>query len=63
MGDTVRWTNIPGGSFHDVTADDLSWASPTAREFVYERSFNTAGEIRYHCAYHDPNDADGTHRG
>ena len=27
VGDTVRWTNNAG--FHDVTADDFSWASPT----------------------------------
>jgi hypothetical protein len=33
------------------------------REWTYERAFNTVGEFGYHCAYHDPNDADGTHRG
>jgi hypothetical protein len=63
VGDTVRWVNGPGGSFHDVTADDYSWASPVGRGWVYEHTFNTAGEFRYHCEFHDPNDADGTHRG
>lgn len=63
VGDTVRWINGPGGSFHDVTAANGSWASPVAREFVYERTFNTAGDFRYYCNYHDPNDDDGTHHG
>lgn len=63
VGDTVRWTNFPGGSPHDVTANDLSWASPTGSEFVYERTFNTVGDFGYHCAYHDPYDFDGTHYG
>jgi len=31
VGDTVRWINGPGGAFHDVTADDHSWASPVGR--------------------------------
>lgn len=63
VGDTVRWVNLPGGSFHDVTADDHSWGSPVGREWTYERTFTTVGKFGYHCAYHDPNDADGTHRG
>jgi len=63
VGDTVRWTNGSGGFPHDVTADDHSWASPVGSAFVYERTFNTVGEIGYHCAYHDPNDEDGTHHG
>jgi plastocyanin len=63
VGDTVRWTNGAGGNPHDVTADDHSWASPVGIAFVYEHAFNTVGEIGYHCAYHDPNDEDGTHRG
>lgn len=62
-GDTVRWISGPGGSYHDVTADDGSWASPTEREFVFEHTFDTVGQFGYHCAYHDPNDADGTHHG
>jgi plastocyanin len=63
VGDTVRWINSPFGSFHDVTADDLSWASPEGKAWVYEHTFNAVGEIGYHCAYHDPNDDDGTHHG
>lgn len=51
VGDTVRWTK-EGGGLHDVTADDFSWASPTSSSFVYERTFNSAGEILYHCTVH-----------
>ena len=50
VGDTVRWTNSSG--FHDVTADDFSWASPTSGSFVYERTFDTVEEILYHCTVH-----------
>ncbi len=65
VGDTVRWTNpvSRSGSPHDVTAEDGSWASPQAESFVFEHTFNTEGEFRYYCAYHDPNDNDGTHWG
>lgn len=52
VGDTVRWTNAAGGSFHDVTRDDFSWASVTASSFVFERTFNTPEEVLYHCAVH-----------
>lgn len=51
VGDTVRWTNN-SGSTHDVTADDFSWASRTSTSFVYERTFNSLGEILYHCTIH-----------
>ena len=50
VGDTVRWTNMAG--FHDVTADDFSWASPTSSSFVFERTFNTVEEVLYHCTVH-----------
>ena len=50
VGDTVRWTNSAG--FHDVTADDATWASPTSTSFVYERTFDTVEEILYHCSVH-----------
>jgi plastocyanin len=50
VGDTVRWTNNAG--FHDVTADDFSWASPTSGSFIYERTFNTVEEVLYHCSVH-----------
>lgn len=52
VGDTVRWTNAAGGNFHDVTADDFSFASETSTEFVYERTFNSVAEILYHCTVH-----------
>lgn len=52
VGDTVRWTNTAG--FHDVVADDGSFSSgpPSSAAFVYERTFNTAAEILYHCSVH-----------
>ena len=52
VGDTVRWINDPGGMPHDVTADDGSFASVTAAEFTYERTFNSAEEILYYCTVH-----------
>lgn len=54
VGDTVRWTNN-SGRLHDVTADDGSFASETSSSFVYERTFNSVGEILYYCSVHsDP---------
>jgi PKD repeat protein len=50
VGDTVRWTNNSG--FHDVTADDFSWSSPTSNSFVFERTFNSVDEVLYHCTVH-----------
>lgn len=49
-GDTVRWTNVEG--FHDATADDFSWGSEVGSGWVYERAFDTAGEVLYHCTVH-----------
>jgi plastocyanin len=51
VGDTVRWT-YDGGRMHDVTADDLSWSSPTSTSISYERTFNTVAEVLYHCSVH-----------
>jgi plastocyanin len=50
VGDTVRWTNNSG--FHDVTADNGSWASQTASSFTYSRTFNSVEEVLYHCSVH-----------
>lgn len=51
-GDTVRWswsTGVP----HDVTADDGSFSSGAATTMdTYERTFNSIGEILYHCSVH-----------
>lgn len=52
VGDTVRWTNAPGGLPHDVTADDFSFASQTSNEFVFQRTFNSVAEVLYHCTVH-----------
>ena len=50
-GDTVRWTNNSGP--HTVTADDGSFDNGSVNEpWVYQRTFNTAGEVRYYCAVH-----------
>ena len=52
VGDTVRWTNAAGGNSHDVVADDGSFASQAAPSFVYERIFNSVGEVLYYCSIH-----------
>lgn len=51
VGDTVRWTNNAGRT-HDVTADDGSFAGPTASSFTYSRTFMSIEEILYHCSVH-----------
>lgn len=51
-GDTVRWMNAAGGNPHNATADDFSWASVTASSFTFERVFDSAGEVLYHCSVH-----------
>lgn len=52
VGDTVRWTNAAGGNFHDVTANDGSFASATATSFVFEMTFNTVEDVDYFCTVH-----------
>jgi len=54
VGDTVRWTNAPGGNPHDVTEDGGSFSNPegTVPSFVYSRTFNSVDEIRYYCTLH-----------
>ena len=60
-GDTVRWTLPPRNGTHDVTADDLSWASPQSSSFVYERTFNSIGDVAYFCSVHSsPGKSPGT---
>ncbi len=52
VGDTVRWTNNSG--FHDVVEDGNAFRSgpPSSSQFVFERTFNSVEEIRYHCSVH-----------
>jgi plastocyanin len=50
-GDTVRWVNN-STHLHDVVPDNFSWSSPQSTSFVYERTFNTVGEVLYHCTVH-----------
>ncbi len=51
VGDTVRWTNNQG--VHDVMDDDGQFSSgPPSAGFVFERTFNSVEEIRYHCSVH-----------
>lgn len=52
VGDTVRWTNAVGGNPHDVTADDLSFASETASSFTFNVTFDTPGVFGYYCTIH-----------
>ena len=49
VGDTVRWTS--SGGTHDVRADNGEWTSPLPVT-TYERTFDSAGEILYHCSVH-----------
>jgi plastocyanin len=50
-GDTVRWVNN-STHLHDVVPDDFSWSSQQSTSFSYERTFNTVGEVLYHCTVH-----------
>jgi len=59
-GDTVRWTNpVDMNRSHDVTADDGSFNSVTASDFVFEMTFNDVGSIPYHCTVHSRSAASG----
>jgi plastocyanin len=49
VGDTVRWTN--NGGQHDVRSDTGDWTSSIGFT-TYERTFNSLGEILYHCSVH-----------
>lgn len=50
VGDTVRWTNNSG--FHDVTADDNSFASQTSSNFTFSHTFQSIEEVLYYCSVH-----------
>jgi plastocyanin len=50
VGDTVHWSS--NGGFHDVTADDNSFASPTSSSINFSRTFNSVAEILYYCSVH-----------
>jgi plastocyanin len=51
VGDTVRWVNR--GGFHDVKADDNSFSrAPANAPWTFERTFNAAATILYHCSVH-----------
>jgi len=59
-GDTVRWTNpVDMNRSHDVTADDGSFNSVTASDFVFQMTFNDVGSIPYHCTVHSRSAASG----
>lgn len=49
-GDTVRWTNQ--GSFHDVVADDNSFASEMSTNWTFSRTFDVLGIVPFHCSIH-----------
>jgi len=59
VGDTVQWINAAGGMSHNVTADDGSFRSSTSSGFTFERTFNSIGEILYHCTIHSSSAALG----
>ena len=50
VGDTVHWSS--SGGFHDVTADDNSFASPTSSSIDFSRTFTSIAEILYYCSVH-----------
>ncbi|HET7843287.1 MAG TPA: plastocyanin/azurin family copper-binding protein [Xanthomonadales bacterium] len=51
VGDTVRWTNVDG--VHNVVADDNSFRNNVGSEgWVFSRTFNAAGTVRYYCEVH-----------
>ena len=50
VGDTVHWSS--SGGFHDVTADDNSFASPTSGNIDFSRTFTSVAEILYYCSVH-----------
>jgi plastocyanin len=51
VGDTVRWTNT--GGLHNVRADDGSFGNTASMDaWVFTRTFNSVGEVRYHCQVH-----------
>ena len=59
VGDTVQWINAAGGNLHNVTADDSSFNSNTSTGFIFEMTFNSVGEILYHCTIHSSSAAQG----
>ncbi len=59
VGDTVQWINAAGGFSHNVTADDSSFNSTTSSGFTFSRTFNSVGEILYHCTVHSTSAALG----
>ena len=52
-GDTVTWQNV-GGVPHNVVADDNSFSngSPSAANWTFSHTFNTAGTVGYYCSLH-----------
>lgn len=50
VGDTIRFQNELG--FHEVSADNNAWISPSGEGWVYRRQFNTPGEVLFYCPIH-----------
>jgi predicted lipoprotein with Yx(FWY)xxD motif/plastocyanin len=51
-GQTVTWVNLDSEA-HTVTADDGSFDSGNlAKDATFQRTFSSAGTIKYHCAIH-----------
>jgi plastocyanin len=50
-GDTVTWRNA--GGFHNVQADDGSFASAqSSSDWTFSHTYTTAGTFGYHCQIH-----------
>ena len=51
-GKTVTWRFDDGGLEHTVTADDNSFDSGQKSSGTFQRTFDTAGNVNYHCTVH-----------
>jgi plastocyanin len=52
VGKTVTWRFDDGGLEHTVTADDNSFDSGRKSSGTFERTFDAAGNVNYHCTVH-----------
>lgn len=50
VGDTIKWVNA--GGLHDVKADDDTFIGPQGQSWTFRRTFNSPGEVLYHCTVH-----------
>ncbi|MET4049618.1 MULTISPECIES: biphenyl 2,3-dioxygenase [unclassified Rhodococcus (in: high G+C Gram-positive bacteria)] len=51
VGGTVEWQFDDGGLLHEVHADDV-FDSGVSGDSTYRFTFDTPGEVEYHCSIH-----------